>query len=324
MANQQIIKKIALETLNLESKSISNLSKVIDANFYEIINKLKVCNGKIVITGIGKSAIIAMKISATLNSTGSKSMFLHLGDALHGDIGAIGKDDIVICISKSGESKEIESLSNYLKNEDIELIGISCVKDSLLDKLSDMFIHTEIEREACHNNLAPTTSSSCHLAIGDALAMTLQKLKGFSPSDFSVYHPSGNLGKKLSLKLKDLIDNNRIPKVKLSSTFFQIIDEISSKMYGATAVIDSGKIIGVITDGDIRRIIEKKHNIDRVLVSDLMNKNPKVLSEDTLAYDALGVMKKNNISQVLVYDNNQIYKGVVHILDIIKQGITDE
>ena len=324
MANQQIIKKIALETLNLESKSISNLSKVIDANFYEIINKLKVCNGKIVITGIGKSAIIAMKISATLNSTGSKSMFLHLGDALHGDIGAIGKDDIVICISKSGESKEIESLSNYLKNEDIELIGISCVKDSLLDKLSDMFIHTEIEREACHNNLAPTTSSSCHLAIGDALAMTLQKLKGFSPSDFSVYHPSGNLGKKLSLKLKDLIDNNRIPKVKLSSTFFQIIDEISSKMYGATAVIDAGKIIGIITDGDIRRIIEKNHNIDRVLVSDLMNKNPKVLSEDTLAYDALGVMKKNNISQVLVYDNNQIYKGVVHILDIIKQGITDE
>ena len=324
MANQQIIKKIALDTLNLESKSISDLSKVIDSNFCEIINTLKSCNGKIVLTGIGKSAIIAMKISATLNSTGSKSMFLHLGDALHGDIGAIGKDDIVICISKSGESKEIESLSNYLKNEDIELIGISCVKDSLLDKLSDMFIHTEIEREACHNNLAPTTSSSCHLAIGDALAMTLQKLKGFSPSDFSVYHPSGNLGKKLSLKLKDLIDNNRIPKVKLSSTFFQIIDEISSKMYGATAVIDSGKIIGVITDGDIRRIIEKKHNIDRVLVSDLMNKNPKVLSEDTLAYDALGVMKKNNISQVLVYDNNQIYKGVVHILDIIKQGITDE
>ena len=218
MANQEIIKKIALETLNLESKSISNLSKVIDANFYEIINKLKVCNGKIVITGIGKSAIIAMKISATLNSTGSKSMFLHLGDALHGDIGAIGKDDIVICISKSGESKEIESLSNYLKNEDIELIGISCIKDSLLDKLSDMFIHTEIEREACHNNLAPTTSSSCHLAIGDALAMTLQKLKGFSPSDFSVYHPSGNLGKKLSLKLKDLIDINRIPKVCLLYT----------------------------------------------------------------------------------------------------------
>jgi arabinose-5-phosphate isomerase len=265
-----------------------------------------------------------MKISATLNSTGSKSIFLHLGDALHGDIGVISNNDIVICISKSGESNEIESLSNHLKNEGIKLIGISCIKDSLLDKLSDMFIHTEIEREACHNNLAPTTSSSCHLAIGDAIAMTLQKIKGFSPNDFSIYHPSGNLGKKLSLKLNYLIDKNRIPRVSLSSTFFEIIDEISSNMYGAAAVIDSDKIIGIITDGDIRRIIEKKHNIDRVLASDLMNKNPKVLSEDTLAFDALGVMKKNNISQVLVTDPNYTYIGIVHILDIIKQGINDE
>jgi arabinose-5-phosphate isomerase len=247
-----------------------------------------------------------------------------LGDALHGDIGVISNNDIVICISKSGESNEIESLSNHLKNEGIKLIGISCIKDSLLDKLSDMFIHTEIEREACHNNLAPTTSSSCHLAIGDAIAMTLQKIKGFSPNDFSIYHPSGNLGKKLSLKLNYLIDKNRIPRVSLSSTFFEIIDEISSNMYGAAAVIDSDKIIGIITDGDIRRIIEKKHNIDRVLASDLMNKNPKVLSEDTLAFDALGVMKKNNISQVLVTDPNYTYIGIVHILDIIKQGINDE
>ena len=324
MANQQIIKKIALETLTLESKSISNLSKVIDSNFCKIINTLKVCNGKIVITGIGKSAIIGMKISATLNSTGSKSIFLHLGEALHGDIGVIGKDDIVICISKSGQSVEIESLSIYLKNAGIQLIGISCVKDSLLYKFSDMFIHTEIDREACHNNLAPTTSSSCHLAIGDAIAMTLQKIKGFSPSDFSNYHPSGNLGKKLSLKLNNLIDPNRIPAVKLSSTFFEIIDEISSNMYGATAVIDSDKIIGIITDGDIRRIIEKKHKIDEVLSSDLMNKNPKVLSENTLAFDALGVMKKNNISQVLVTNDEQVYIGVVHILDILKQGISYE
>ena len=324
MANQQIIKKIAIDTLNLESKSISNLTKAIDSNFCEIINTLKSCDGKIVVTGIGKSAIIGMKISATLNSTGSKSIFLHLGDALHGDIGVLGRDDIVICISKSGQSIEIESLSNHLKNEGIQLIGISCIKDSLLDKLSDMFIHTEIEMEACHNNLAPTTSSSCHLAIGDAIAMTLQKIKGFSPNDFSAYHPSGNLGKKLSLKLNNLIDNNRVPEVKLTSHFFQIINEISSNMYGATAVIDSDKIIGVITDGDIRRIIEKKQKIDSVLASDLMNKNPKILSEDTLAYDALGVMKKNNISQVLVTDKNQVYKGVVHILDIIKQGISYE
>ena len=324
MANQHIIKKIALDTLNLVSKSISDLSRVIDSNFYEIINTLKDCSGKIVVTGIGKSAIIGMKISATLNSTGSKSIFLHLGDALHGDIGVINNDDIVICISKSGESNEIEFLSNHLQNLSVKLIGISCKKDSLLEKLSDMFIHTEIEREACHNNLAPTTSSSCHLAIGDAIAMTLQKINGFSPSDFSIYHPSGNLGKILSLKLNYLIDNNRIPRVKLSSTFLQIIDEISSNMYGATAVIDSEKIIGIITDGDIRRIIEKKHNIDRISASDFMNKNPKVLNEDTLAFDALGLMKKNNISQVLVTDNNNNYKGIVHILDIIKQGINNE
>jgi len=324
LANQHIIKKIALDTLNLVSKSISDLSRVIDSNFYEIINTLKDCSGKIVVTGIGKSAIIGMKISATLNSTGSKSIFLHLGDALHGDIGVINNDDIVICISKSGESNEIEFLSNHLQNLSVKLIGISCKKDSLLEKLSDMFIHTEIEREACHNNLAPTTSSSCHLAIGDAIAMTLQKINGFSPSDFSIYHPSGNLGKILSLKLNYLIDNNRIPRVKLSSTFLQIIDEISSNMYGATAVIDSEKIIGIITDGDIRRIIEKKHNIDRISASDFMNKNPKVLNEDTLAFDALGLMKKNNISQVLVTDNNNNYKGIVHILDIIKQGINNE
>ena len=324
MTNEQIIKKIALDTLILESKSIYNLSKVLDSNFCKIINTLKVCNGKIVITGIGKSAIIGMKISATLNSTGTKSIFLHLGDALHGDIGVIGKDDIVICISKSGQSNEIESLSNHIKNEGIQLIGISCMKDSLLNKLSDMFIHTEIEREACHNNLAPTASSTCHLAIGDAIAMSLQKIKGFSPSDFGAYHPSGNLGKKLNLKLNNLVDNNRIPRVSPSTAFFQIINEISSNMYGATAVIESDKIIGIITDGDIRRIIEKKHSIDKVLASDLMNINPKVLMENTLAYDALGVMKKNNISQVLVTNNHQTYIGIVHILDIIKQGIRNE
>ena len=258
MTNQQIIKSIALETLKLESKSISDLSSVIDSNFCDIIEILKECRGKIILTGIGKSAIIGMKISATLNSTGSKSIFVHLGDALHGDMGVIGKDDIVICISKSGDSDEIKSLSNYLTKNKIILIGISCVENSSLDKLSKMFIHTKIDREACHNNLAPTTSSTCHLAIGDAIAMTLQKVKGFTPLDFSKYHPSGNLGKKLTLTLNDLIDNNRKPLVEKSSSFLKIIDEISSNMYGATAVVENNVIIGVVTDGDIRRIIEKK------------------------------------------------------------------
>ena len=324
MTNQQIIKSIALETLKLESKSISDLSSVIDSNFCDIIEILKECPGKIILTGIGKSAIIGMKISATLNSTGSKSIFVHLADALHGDMGVIDKDDIVICISKSGESDEIKSLSNYLTKNKIILIGISCVKNSSLDNLSKMFIHTKIDREACHNNLAPTTSSTCHLAIGDAIAMTLQKVKGFTPLDFSKYHPSGNLGKKLTLTLNDLIDSNRKPLVEKSSSFLKIIDEISSNMYGATAVVEDNVIIGVVTDGDIRRIIEKKQNIENISASDFMNKNPKIMTENTLAIEALIHMKENRISQVLITNNSNVYLGIVHILDIIKEGVNNE
>ena len=323
MTNSEIIKNTALETLNLESKSISNLSKIIDSNFCKIVELLKDCRGKIVLTGIGKSAIIGMKISATLNSTGSKSIFLHLGDALHGDMGVIGKEDVVICLSKSGESNEIISLSNYLNKAKIKLIGISCQKGSSLDKMSDMFIHTDIEKEACHNNLAPTTSSTCHLAVGDAIAMAIQKLKGFSPNEFGEYHPSGSLGKKLNLSLNNLVDSKRIPKVNPLSSFAEVINEISSKMYGATAVLKDKEIVGIITDGDIRRVIEKRRNIEDIKASEFMSNNPKVLESDILASEALKIMKKNNISQVLVTDNNS-FIGVVHILDIIKQGINDE
>ena len=324
MTNSEIIKKTALDTLNLESRAISNLSKIIDSNFCEIIELLMNCKGKIILTGIGKSAIIGMKISATLNSTGSKSIFLHLGDALHGDMGVISKEDIVICLSKSGESSEIISLSNYLNKSQIKLIGISCVNGSSLEKISDMFIHTKIEREACHNNLAPTTSSACHLAVGDAIAMAVQKLKGFSTDQFGEYHPSGSLGKKLNLSLDSLIDSKRIPIVSPSSSFVEVIDEISSKMYGATAVIKDNKIVGVITDGDIRRVIERRKNIEDIIASEFMSSNPKILKSDILANEALKIMRKNNISQVLITDKNNSLIGVVHILDIIKQGINDE
>ena len=324
MTNSEIIKKTALDTLDLESRAISNLSKIIDSNFCEIVELLMNCKGKIILTGIGKSAIIGMKISATLNSTGSKSIFLHLGDALHGDMGVISKEDIVICLSKSGESSEIISLSNYLNKAQIKLIGISCVNGSSLEKISDMFIHTKIEREACHNNLAPTTSSACHLAVGDAIAMAVQKLKGFSPDQFGEYHPSGSLGKKLNLSLDTLIDSKRIPMVNPSSSFVEVIDEISSKMYGATAVIKDNEIVGVITDGDIRRVIEKRKNIEDIIASEFMSSNPKVLKSDILANEALKIMRKNNISQVLIADKNNSLIGVVHILDIIKQGINDE
>jgi arabinose-5-phosphate isomerase len=291
LTNQQIIKNIALDTIQLESKSILDLSKIIDSNFCDIIDTLKECQGKIVLTGIGKSAIIGMKISATLNSTGSKSIFLHLGDALHGDMGVIGNKDVVICISKSGESDEIISLSNHLNKNKILLIGISCVKNSSLDKLS---------------------------------AMTLQKLKGFTPNDFSKYHPSGNLGKQLSLTLMNLIDDNRKPIVKKSSSFLKIIDEISSNMYGATAILDGDRIAGIITDGDIRRVIEKKQNIENICAKDFMNHSPKIMNQNTLAIDALKHMKENNISQILILNDNDKYVGIVHILDIIKQGISYE
>ena len=324
MTNSEIIKNTAIDTLNLESKSISNLSKIIDSNFCKIVELLKDCRGKIVLTGIGKSAIIGMKISATLNSTGSKSIFLHLGDALHGDMGVIGKEDVVICLSKSGESNEIIALSNYLNKAKIKLIGISCQKGSSLDKMSNMFIHTDIKKEACHNNLAPTTSSTCHLAVGDAIAMAIQKLKGFSPNEFGEYHPSGSLGKKLNLSLINLVDNKRIPIVNPLSSFAEVINEISSKMYGATAVIKEEEIVGIITDGDLRRVIEKRKNIEDIKASEFMGSNPKVLKSDILASEALKIMKKNNISQVLVTDNNNRFIGVVHILDIIKQGINDE
>lgn len=324
MTNQEIIKDTALNTLDLTSRSISNLSQVIDSNFCEIIENLIICSGKIVLTGIGKSAIIGMKISATLNSTGSKSIFLHLGDALHGDMGVISSEDIVICLSKSGESEEIQSLCNYLRENKIKLIGVSCVKNSLLEKFSNFFIHTSIEREACHNNLAPTSSSSCHLAIGDAIAMTLQKLKGFSPSEFVIYHPSGVLGKQLSLTLYNLIDLNRKPKVDGKSSFFDIVNEISANMYGATAVLNNEKIIGIITDGDIRRLVEKNININDVSALSFMNTNPKTMKSDTLAIKSLKYMQENNISQVLVLDDSNNYIGIVHILDIIKQGISNE
>ena len=323
MANPTDIKNIALETLALESDSIKNLSKVIDDNFVKIVETLYKSEGKIILTGIGKSAIICMKISATLNSTGTKSTFLHLGDAFHGDLGIIDKNDIIICLSKSGESEEIKKLSNYLKLNKNTLIGISCNNNSLLKEISDMFILTEIEKEACHNNLAPTTSSSCHLAIGDAIAMSLQYIRGFTPDNFSNFHPSGNLGKKLNLKVRDLIDKNRSPNVTLESKIDEIINEISSKMYGVTAVISNNEIIGVITDGDIRRALEKKVDIYNLKASDIMTSNPKTININLLAVDSLNIMKKNNISQLLVIDDSKKYVGVVHFLDLIKEGINE-
>tara|TARA_B110000014_G_C20069396_1_gene557562 strand:- start:244 stop:1218 length:975 start_codon:yes stop_codon:yes gene_type:complete len=324
LANPTDIKNIALETLALESDSIKSLSKVIDDNFVKIVETLYKSEGKIILTGTGKSAIICMKISATLNSTGTKSNFLHLSDAFHGDLGVIDRNDIIICLSKSGESEEIKKLSDYLKLNKNTLIGISCNDNSLLKDISDMFILTEIEKEACHNNLAPTTSSSCHLAIGDAIAMSLQYIKGFTPDDFSNFHPSGNLGKKLNLTVGDLIDKKRVPTVRIESNIEEVITEISTKMYGVTAVISNDKIIGVITDGDIRRVLEKKVDIYNLKASDIMSNKPKFIGINSLAIHSLRLMKTNKISQLLVLDEAEKYVGIVHFLDLIKEGIDNE
>ena len=324
MANPTDIKNIALETLALESDSIKSLSKVIDDNFVKIVETLYKSEGKIILTGTGKSAIICMKISATLNSTGTKSNFLHLSDAFHGDLGVIDRNDIIICLSKSGESEEIKKLSDYLKLNKNTLIGISCNDNSLLKDISDMFILTEIEKEACHNNLAPTTSSSCHLAIGDAIAISLQYIKGFTPDDFSNFHPSGNLGKKLNLTVGDLIDKKRVPTVRIESNIEEVITEISTKMYGVTAVISNDKIIGVITDGDIRRVLEKKVDIYNLKASHIMSNKPKFIGINSLAIHSLRLMKKNKISQLLVLDEAEKYVGIVHFLDLIKEGIDNE
>ena len=320
MANSSDIKKIALETLALESESIRNLSKVIDDNFINIVETLSKSTGKIILTGIGKSALIGMKISATLNSTGTKSSFLHLGDALHGDMGVIDKDDIIICISKSGESEEIKMLNKYINQSGNILIGISCKANSLLSNVSDMFILTEIEKEACHNNLAPTTSSSCHLAIGDAISMSLQYIKGFTPDDFSNFHPSGNLGKKLNLKAADLIDKDRVPSVSTESKIDEIINEISSKMYGATAVISNKKIVGIITDGDLRRTLEENVDIQTTLMREVMTKNCITVKPNLLAVKAVEIIQENKITSLVVVKENKIV-GALNIHDLFRAGV---
>jgi len=323
-SNQSIL-NIVKQTIDLQSDSIKNLNKYLNDDFVDCIQLILKSKGRVIVSGIGKSAIIAQKIVATFNSTGTPSIFMHAADAIHGDLGLIQMNDVVICISKSGNTPEIKALVPFIKeNDSNKLIAITGDTNSFLATNSDFVLSSNVEKEACPNNLAPTTSSTCHLAIGDAIAMTLQKVKGFTPLDFSKYHPSGNLGKKLTLTLNDLIDSNRKPLVEKSSSFLKIIDEISSNMYGATAVVEDNVIIGVVTDGDIRRIIEKKQNIENISASDLMNKNPKIMTENTLAIEALIHMKENRISQVLITNNSNVYLGIVHILDIIKEGVNNE
>ena len=309
------------EVVKLQSESIRNLVELVDENFETAINLILESKGRVVVTGIGKSAIIANKIVATLNSTGTPSIFMHAADAIHGDLGIIKKDDIIICISKSGNTPEIMDLVPFLKMSKNPLIAITGDTNSSLAKNSSVVLNSHVDIEICPNNLAPTNSTTAQLVIGDAIAATLVKIKGFTSNDFAKFHPGGSLGKKLYLKVNDLIDSTLKPMVSIDDDIKDVIIEISNKMLGITPVFSSDSIVGVITDGDLRRTLLNNQEISTLKAKDIMSTNPQIIDSDTLASEALEIMKKNKISQLIV-TNNKLYLGVIHIQSLIKEGIS--
>jgi len=285
------------------------------------VNTIANSKGRLVVSGIGKSAVIAQKIVATLNSTGTPSIFMHAADAIHGDLGMVLKDDIVLIISKSGESPEIKALVPLVRNFGNIIIGMVGSLQSYLAKNSTIILNTTVEQEACPNNLAPTTSTTAQLVMGDALAVCLMELKGFQSDDFAKFHPGGLLGKKLYLKVADLINNNEKPKVLPTQSLKEVIVEMTQKRLGITAVVDTGnKLIGIITDGDLRRMLEKNTAIDSIKAGDIMTANPKTIEPDKLAVDALNLLRKNEITQLAVTANGN-YEGILHLHDLIREGL---
>lgn len=320
MNTKQSILSTAKTTIKLESKAIENLSELLTEDFADAVALIYNSKGRVIITGIGKSAIIANKIVATLNSTGTPAVFMHAADAIHGDLGLILEDDVVICISKSGNTPEIKVLVPLIKRAKNKMIAITGNKASFLGQRADFILDTFVEQEACPNNLAPTTSTTAQLVMGDALAICLLELRGFSSKDFAKYHPGGALGKRLYLRVNDLSSQNLKPKVGLESTLKEVIVEITEKMLGVTAVTDNGKIVGIITDGDLRRMLSKSDDISGLKAKDIMSTNPRRITEDAMAVDAKEVMEKFGISQLLVEHDGK-YAGIVHLHDLIKEGI---
>lgn len=314
------IVELAKSTLTIEADSIRNLLNYINDDFVASVHLIYQSKGRVVVTGIGKSAIIAQKIVATFNSTGTPAIFMHAADAIHGDLGTLQQDDIVICISKSGNTPEIKVLVPLLKIGGNKLIALVGNIESYLAKQADYILNSTVEKEACPNNLAPTSSTTAQLAMGDALAVCLLDYRGFSSKDFAKYHPGGALGKKLYLKVSDISSQNQTPQVKSGDSIKSVILEISSKRLGATAVIDNGDLVGVITDGDLRRMLEKSDSISDLKASDIMNKIPKRIEADELAINAMILLEQNNITQLIVTDKGK-YHGFVHLHDLLKEGI---
>ena len=320
MITKEKILATAKETILTESQAISKMADLLTNDFVESVQLIYKSKGRLIVTGIGKSAIIAQKIVATLNSTGTPSMFLHASEAVHGDLGMVQPDDIVICISKSGNSPEIKILVPILNRFGNTLIAMTGNLTSFLAKNSQFVLDTTVEKEACPNNLAPTNSTTAQLVMGDCLAVCLMEMRDFKGEDFAKYHPGGALGKKLLLRVKDMLDESKKPTVSPESNVQTVIFEISEKRLGVTAVVENDKIIGIITDGDIRRMLSKTETITGITARDIMTKNPKMIQPNDMVVEALNIMEDFSITQLIVAQDNS-YKGVIHLHDILKEGI---
>ncbi len=313
--------QVALRTIELEAQSVAGLAAYINTDFEKAVEAIAASKGRVVISGIGKSAVIAQKIVATFNSTGTPSIFMHAADAIHGDLGMVQQDDVVMIISKSGESPEIKVLVPLIRGFGNVLIGMVGHADSYLAKNSTFTLNTSVEQEACPNNLAPTSSTTAQMVMGDAMAVCLMELRGFQPDDFAKFHPGGMLGKKLYLRVSDLSGNNEKPSVKAGQSLKEVIVEMTAKRLGITAVVDSdNKLLGIITDGDLRRMLEKSVAIDKVTAGDIMTTNPRTIGPAELAVDALEMLRKNEISQLVVTENGK-YSGIIHLHDLVKEGL---
>ncbi|MDP2424406.1 MAG: KpsF/GutQ family sugar-phosphate isomerase [Bacteroidales bacterium] len=320
MKHPEEIKEIAISTITDEAEAVKGLIDSINDDFVKVVELIYSSPGRVIATGIGKSAIIASKIVATLNSTGTPAIFMHAADAVHGDLGTIRKDDIIICLSKSGNTPEIKVLAPLLKLAGNTLIAMVGNTDSYLAKQADYILDVSVKAEACANNLAPTSSTTVQLVMGDALAVAVLECRGFTISDFARYHPGGVLGKQLYLRVQDIYINNEVPKVQSHDNVRAVIVEITTKRLGATAVLENNTLCGIITDGDIRRMLHRNAPIDQLTASDIMSVQPKTIESDALVSDALNLMRQSNITQLLVL-NKGVYAGVIHLHDILKEGI---